>query len=62
LTKISIFNSHGEKKIVEKYLFIAISFYRNIVRKNVVCELAFTKKYKISSLQQKKISVKLKVW
>ncbi len=43
MTKISIFNSHGEKKIVEKYLFIAISFYRNIVRINVVCELGLTK-------------------
>jgi len=30
LTKINIFNSHGEKKLLQKCLFIFLSFYRNI--------------------------------
>jgi len=28
--------------IAQKYLFIAISFYRNIVRENVSCELGLS--------------------
>jgi len=28
--------------MAQKYLFIAISFYRNIVRENVSCELGLT--------------------
>jgi len=30
--------------MAQKYLFIAISFYRNIVRENVSCELGLTQK------------------
>ncbi len=40
--KINISNSHRKKNIgwkISFYLFIAISFYFNIVRKNSVCEL-----------------------
>jgi len=29
--------------MAQKYLFIAISFYRNIVRENVSCELGLNK-------------------
>jgi len=33
-----IFNSHGEEILLQRYLFIAISFYLNIVCKNISCE------------------------
>ncbi len=42
------FNSHRKKNIGGKmsfYIFIAISFYLNIVRKNIVCELGLRKAF-----------------
>jgi len=49
LSKHKYFQFTQEKKILdEKCLFIAISFYRNIVRQNVSCEEGLRVDHKIS--------------
>jgi len=46
-----MFSIHTVKKLlVEKYFFIFLSFYRNIVRKNLVYDVGLTLTYFIKQI------------